>query len=225
MPLLEFAVADTGIGMTPEQQSRLFRPFTQVDMGNTRRFGGTGLGLVISQRLVILMGGETIEVESRLGAGSRFAFRLAFPDAGSVAATTDEAADAPPASPAGRLAGSRLLLVEDDDDGRFIMRLTLENEGAIVDEAEDGTVAVSKALAAATPYDAVLMDMRMPGKDGLATTRELRARGYSDAIIALTANAYERDRVDCLAAGMNDFATKPLKIDALVEVIRRHRKP
>ena len=97
------------------------------------------------------------------------------------------------------------------------------DEPITVDEAEDGYSAISAALAAATPYDAVLMDMRMPGKDGLASTRELRAKGYSGIVIALTANAYDRDRDDCLAAGMNDFATKPLKIDELVKKIERHR--
>lgn len=222
-PLLEFAVADTGIGMSPEQVSRLFRPFTQLDMGNTRRFGGTGLGLVISERLVELMGGEPIEVESRPGAGSRFVFRLAFQASREVPTLMEELAGVPTEPAAGRLAGYKLLLVEDNEDSRFIMRLILENEGAAVDEAEDGFSAISAALAAVTPYDAVLMDMRMPGKDGLASTRELRAQGYSHTIIALTANAYDRDREDCLAAGMNDFATKPLKIDELIEKIERHR--
>ena len=222
-PVLEFTVADSGIGMSTDQVSRLFRPFTQLDMRSTRRFGGTGLGLVISQRLVELMGGEPITVESRPGAGSRFAFSLAFEAVAEASELMEKRAGAPTAPAAGRLSGYRLLLVEDNEDSRFIMHLILENEGATVDEAEDGYSAISAALAAATPYDAVLMDMRMPGKDGLASTRELRAKGYTGIVIALTANAYDRDRDDCLAAGMNDFATKPLKIDELVKKIERHR--
>jgi len=223
-PLLEFAVSDTGIGMTPEQLSRLFQPFTQLDMGNTRRFGGAGLGLAISQRLVKLMGGEPIKVESLLGAGSRFSFRIAMPVADGAPALQRLPAGTHLAHQEGRLSGYKLLLVEDDDDSRFVMRLALESEGATVDEAEDGSEAVRAALAATTPYDAVLMDMRMPGKDGLASTRELRAKDYRHTIIALTANAFAADREACLAAGMNDFATKPLDMDKLVDVMKRHRR-
>lgn len=223
-PLLEFAVTDTGIGMTPEQQSRLFQRFTQLDMSSTRRHGGTGLGLAISQQLVSLMGGEPITVESQPGAGSRFAFRLALPGLSDGSGTGAASSEAPPARASGRLAGYRLLLVEDDENSRLIMRLMLENEGAKVDEASDGAAAVATAMGTATPYDAVLMDMRMPGQDGLETTRELRARGYASPIIALTANAYASDRAECAAAGMNDFVKKPLNIDEMVDVLKRHRK-
>lgn len=221
-PLLEFAVTDTGIGMTPDQQSRLFQPFTQVDMSNVRRFGGTGLGLVISQRIVGLMGGEPITVESRSGGGSHFAFRLSMPVAGEATVPAGVTGHTIPAPPTGRLAGYRLLLVEDNEDVRFVIRLTLETQGAVIDEATDGETGVSAARAASPPHDAVLMDMRMPVKGGLDATRELRARGYTPPIIALTANAFPSDKEDCLAAGMNDYICKPVKVDVLVDMLQKH---
>jgi signal transduction histidine kinase/CheY-like chemotaxis protein len=223
-PLLEFAVTDTGIGLTPDQQSRLFQPFTQVDMSDARSFGGTGLGLVISQRLVSLMGGEPITVESQRHLGSRFSFRLALPVTGEALAPVAGPDEALPAPAAGRLAGYRLLVVEDDDTTRFMLRLLLEAEGAVVEEAEDGARGVSAALASATPFDIVLMDMQMSGTDGLEAARELRARGYGRPILALTANAYAHDRDACLAAGMNDHIPKPVKIDRLVDVLQRNRR-
>jgi PAS domain S-box-containing protein len=223
-PLLEFTVTDTGIGMTPDQQSRLFQPFTQVDMSDARSFGGTGLGLAISQRLVSLLGGEPITVESQRDHGSRFSFRLALPVAGGAPAPVARPDESHPAPAAGRLAGYRLLVVEDENTTRLMLRLLLEAEGAVVEEAEDGAKGVSAALASATAFDIVLMDMQMSGKDGLQATRELRARGYGRPILALTANAYGRDRDACLAAGMNDYISKPVKIDDLVEVLQRIRQ-
>jgi signal transduction histidine kinase len=221
-PLLEFAVADTGIGMTPDQTSRLFQPFSQVDMSNERRFGGTGLGLVISQRLVKLMGGEPIVVDSKPGMGSRFAFRLALPVAANTAVEGFQSAPISSTAPSKRLSGFRILLVEDSDTARFALRLLLEAEGAHIAEAHDGVEGIEKAMTAGTPYHAVLMDMQMPRKNGLEATRELRARGYAHPIVALTANAFARDLDACLAAGMNDCVTKPVKIDELVSVLMRN---
>ncbi len=223
-PLLEFAVTDTGIGLTPEQQSRLFQPFTQVDMSDARSFGGTGLGLAISQRLVSLMGGAPIAVESQRNLGSRFSFQLALPVAGGAPAPVADPGQVLLAPAAGRLAGYRLLVVEDDNTTRFMLRLLLEAEGAVVEEAEDGAKGVCAALASATPFDIVLMDMQMSVKDGLEATRELRAQGYVRPILAITANAYGHDRDACLAAGMNDYVSKPVKIDELVEVLQRNRR-
>jgi PAS domain S-box-containing protein len=221
-PVLEFTVADTGIGLAPGQQSRLFQPFTQVDMSNARRFGGTGLGLVISQRLVGLMGGEPIVVESAPGAGSRFSFRLPLPLASSVPALQADPDAVSAAMPGGRLSGLRVLVVEDSATVRFALRLLLQSEGATVEEAEDGAEAVRMALSAGKPFDALLMDMQMPVLDGLAATREMRARGYVRPIVALTANAFVRDMQECLAAGMNDYIVKPVKLNELVEVLRRN---
>jgi len=223
-PLLEFAVADTGIGMTANQQARLFQPFTQVDMSNERRFGGTGLGLVISQQLVKLMGGEPITVSSAPGLGSRFAFRLALPVAAHLPVEEAEPVHADRPASSGRLSGLRILVVEDSDTARFALRLFLEAEGAAVEEAADGEAGVNAVLSAATPFDALLMDMQMPKKNGLEATRELRAHGYARPIIALTANAFARDIEACLAAGMNDYISKPVKMGELVEAVRRNCK-
>jgi CheY-like chemotaxis protein len=219
-PIIEFVVEDTGIGLAPEQIDQLFQPFTQLDMRDARRFGGTGLGLVISRRLVKLMGGEPIGVQSRPGAGSRFSFRLALPLAGGKA---QDNTPAPHVAPGGRLAGYRVLVVEDSATIRFAVRLLLQSEGASVDEAADGVEGVRMAAEAAQPYDAVLMDMQIPMLDGIEATRELRRRGYTRPIVALTANAFAHDMQACLAAGMNDYIAKPVKIDALVDVIRRNR--
>lgn len=220
-PLLEYSVTDTGIGLTPEQLSRLFQPFTQVDMSSVRRFSGTGLGLVISQRLIGLLGGEPIKVESQAGVGSRFAFRLALPVVRRTVAELP--VTGAPVSPAGRLNGLRLLVVDDSESERFMLRLLMEAEGAIVEQADDGAQGISAILAAERPFDAVLMDMQMPNKDGLQATRELRTLGYRHPILALTANAFERDRQACLAAGMNDHVAKPAKIEELVDVVQRNR--
>jgi len=127
-----------------------------------------------------------------------------------------------PVRPAGRLAGYRLLVVDDNENIRFVMRLLLEAEGAAVEEAEDGQKGVTAALTAATPFNAVLMDMRMPVMDGLEATRELRARGYTRPVIALTANAFSVDFDACRAAGMNDYVSKPVKIDKLVGLLQQN---
>lgn len=219
VPLIEFVVEDTGIGLSPDQIDRLFQPFTQLDMRDARRFGGTGLGLVISKRLVNLMGGEAISVTSQPGVGSRFSFRLALPR---VAGTAERKVPDTSAGKGARLAGHRVLVVEDSATIRFAVRLLLQSEGAIVEEAADGAEAVSMAAGAAEPYDTILMDMQMPMLDGIEATRELRQRGYTQPILALTASAFGHDIEACLAAGMNDYIAKPVKIDTLVDVIRRN---
>ena len=219
LPLLEFSVSDTGIGLTPDQKERLFQPFTQVDMSNARRYGGTGLGLVISQRLVGLMGGEPIVVESQAGMGSRFAFRLPLPLSGGAPILNTAPASPEPAPPVRPLTGMRLLLVDDGESIRFAIGLILQSEGANVDEASNGAEGVRMALAAAEPYDAVLMDVQMPVQNGIEATRELRARNYARPIVALTAGAFAQDRQACLAAGMDDYIAKPVQVKDLVEVL------
>lgn len=217
VPQVEFAVTDTGIGLTMDQQNRVFQPFTQVDMSNVRRFGGTGLGLAISQRLVALMGGASISVESRPGRGSRFAFTLP------LALAKPPAPVALKPLPGGqRLSGVRILLVEDGETVRYATRVLLEAEGAHVEEAQDGGRGVNMVLAAAPPYDVVLMDMEMPVMDGINATRELRGRGYVRPIVALTASAFGHGREACLTAGMNDHVMKIAKIDELVAVLKRN---
>ncbi len=220
---LHFEVIDSGIGITPEQQTRLFRPFSQADSSTTRQFGGTGLGLAISQRLVEAMGGS-IGVESEAGRGSRFFFSLCVP----VFAEAPSAVDGTDGELAGvepRLAG-RTLVVEDNEVNRRMIAMMLRRLGAEADFAVNGLEAVAKATTPGARYDLILMDVVMPEMDGLDVTRAIRAHERTAAqpsawIVALTASAMESDRERCLAVGMNDFLSKPYRLADLVGVLER----
>ncbi len=215
---LRLAVEDTGIGISPEQQRHIFSGFSQAEASTARRFGGTGLGLAISQRLVALMGGE-ISLRSAPGAGSTFFFELDL-------ALAEADRRSPPAAasvPAGpRLAGLRLLLVEDNALNQEVAQVMLEREGAHVVLATDGRQAVEWLAREARDCDLVLMDMQMPVLDGLQATREIRERLQLHAlpILAMTANALPSDRALCAAAGMNGHIGKPFELDELVALIR-----
>ncbi|KAB2924878.1 MAG: response regulator [Dechloromonas sp.] len=216
--LVRFEVEDTGIGIEPEALARLFSPFEQADNSTTRRFGGTGLGLAITRRLAALMQGEA-GAESTPGKGSTFWFtaRLA-PATGSPA---QPAASLPPAPGSVPLTGRRLLLVEDEPVNREIALGILEELAISVDSAGNGDEAVR--LSEQADYDLILMDIRMPGMDGLAATRLIRHRTGSRQvpIVALTANNFAADREECLAAGMNDFVSKPFDPDLLLATVRQ----
>ena len=220
--LLRFEVVDSGIGLSEDQQQRLFTPFDQADSSITRRYGGTGLGLAIARRLVALMGGE-IGVESQLGKGARFWFTAAF-----------TAADLPVAEPRGdgsapklpHLGGARVLVVEDNEINRLVTKDMLEQAGILASFAENGVEGV-RAVLEHGPYDAVLMDVQMPRMDGYTATRLIRANpGFADMpIIALTANALQGDRDAALAAGMNDYITKPVDPDEALQILARWVRP
>jgi PAS domain S-box-containing protein len=220
---LRFMVRDTGIGLTPDEQSRLFSPFAQADPFSTRRRGGTGLGLAISKQLVEKMGGR-IAVESQPGIGSVFLFTAEFTlgaERVAPAGTTPAPAPAPSLPPPGStlLRGARVLLVEDNALNRVLAQEILQPTGLVLDMAENGPDAIAAVRQSA--YSAVLMDVQMPGMDGLEATRRIRALpgGGALPIIALTANAMERDRQDCLAAGMSDFLSKPVDADQLLRTL------
>ena len=206
--LLRFEVRDTGIGMTEEQQARIFNAFEQADGSTSRKYKGTGLGLTITQRIVQLMGGET-GVTSSPGAGSTFwlTCRLGKGRAKPSAPVTETAE----AILRREYRGRKVLVVEDEPLNREVIGDMLEELGLVVDAAINGNEALIKVRQA--HYDIVLMDMQMPELDGLDATRKLRAMpdGQDLAIIALTANAFDDDRERCLAAGMNDFIAKPFK--------------
>ncbi len=231
--LLQFTVSDTGMGMSPEHQQRLFVAYQQGGSWVSRTYGGTGLGLSISRELARKLGGD-ITVESEPDQGSRFAVtvktgplegvqRLNSPD-------ESEAQNGPRSTT--RMTNirlsSRILLAEDGPDNRRLISYLLCKAGAEVTLAEDGEQAVRLTLAAdaeGLPFDLILMDMIMPGMDGMQATRALREAGLTLPIIALTANAMSGVRQQCLAAGCDDFATKPIDRSTLLTIIRKWVQP
>jgi signal transduction histidine kinase len=201
---VRFEVADTGIGMSPEELSRLFREFQQADSSSTRRFGGTGLGLVISLRFAELMHGR-LWADSRPGIGSRFFFEVPLPVSRSLASST-AGAEAPAAVPT----GLRILLAEDNPTNRKVLCRMLEAVGAQLDLAENGRLAWE--LQRDRDYDLILMDCQMPEMDGYEATERIRmlpgSRGRAP-IIGVTADAFQENRERCARAGMNAHLSKP----------------
>ena len=201
-------VSDTGPGMSEELRQRLFSPFVQADASTTRRFGGTGLGLVICRRLAEAMGG-TVTVESEVGRGSRFTVSLPC-----------RPTRAPPqvaATVAARSTSRSVLVVEDNFVNRVVAVRLLEKMGHRVSVANDGEQALS--LLSERRFDLVLMDCHMPVMDGFETTRQLRARGDLTPVYSLSAAATNEDRDHCLAVGMTGTLSKPLRLARLAEVL------
>ncbi len=230
-PRLRIEIADTGIGMTEEQIGVLFTAFSQADTSTTRRFGGTGLGLAICRKLAGLLGGE-VTVQSTPGQGTSFFLDIATGPLDGVQMLTgySEAGFQVEASPASdaRHVDARVLLAEDGRDNQILITTHLRKAGAHVTMCENGRLAVQAALlanAGGTPYDVILMDMQMPELDGYGATRMLRTQGYKGPIIALTAHAMAGDREKCLAAGCDDYLTKPIDRATLVEAILRWHTP
>jgi len=219
-------VTDTGIGMDQAQVSRLFLPFADSERSAQHRRGGAGLGLAMAKSLVDQMGG-TIAVESTPGKGTTFHVVLTFPLAGVHAATARKGAGTPLAGwediPAGRYAGKRVLVAEDDVDNQGLIRLVMERFGLEVDIAADGREAVRLFKEAAAPYDLILMDIHMPEMGGIEATRLIRALSPMAAlpIVALSANAFDDDRQKSLNAGMNEHLVKPVRPNQLSEVLER----
>ena len=214
--LLRFEASDTGIGLSPEAQSRLFAPFEQADNSTTRKHGGTGLGLVITRRLSRLMGGDA-GCESVEGTGSTFWFtvRLEVVPAPlkQPAPTASYSGEAGEAALRKAQAGKLILLVEDDPVNREFVKKLLEDVLLSIDVAEDGLQAVERVEK--TCYDVILMDVQLPKQDGREATRQIRrlANGKAVPILAMTADAFAEDKQACMEAGMDDFMTKPIDPD------------
>lgn len=219
-----FVVSDTGIGIGPDQRPRLFNPFSQADSSLSRRYGGSGLGLVIVKRLCELMGG-TVTFESAVGKGSVF-----------TATIVVQAADATvPLLPEDRLPPTlettgnplRVLIVEDNRLNQKLMRRLIEQQGGLAELAGNGNEALS--MVAEKPFDMIFMDVSMPGMDGLEATRAIRTYerekgGPPRRIVALTAGVSENERQACADAGMDDFLGKPFTDEGLKAVLRRGKR-
>ena len=234
-PRLQFDVIDTGIGIAEDQIARLFGQFVQAEGAANRRFGGAGLGLAISQRLAMLLGGE-IKADSRVGHGSRFRLTVAFqpPETRTAASSntheTSTIQENKPQQdlPERPLRGTRILLAEDGLDNQRLLSLLLSRAGAEVTVAENGKQAVEEVLDPAlseSRYDVILMDMQMPIMDGYVATEELRRAGYEGPIIAVTAHAIAGDRQKCLDAGCDEYLSKPLDYRSLLNVVASYLDP
>ena len=212
--LIQISVRDSGIGIAVEKLERLFHSFSQVDASTNRCYGGTGLGLAISKRLVEMMGGA-ISVESSVGEGTTFTFTFSAGIASDAEKPTEEAS-------IGDLEGLKILVVEDNKVNQFVTVRMLQKMGCEAEVACDGASALSRITS--NFYDIVLMDVHMPGVDGLEATRRIRKLNSAQScvpIVALTASATNEDRSACLAAGMTDYLSKPIEIQALRRALHR----
>ena len=216
---------DTGIGIREEVLPQLFQPFNQGDLSVSQKFGGTGLGLAISHHIAHLLGGD-LTATSAWGQGSTFTLTV---PTGSLEGIRmlqhptemeHETAGHVWQPAAEDLQGVRVLLAEDGFDNRELIRAILQRAGAEVETAENGRLAVAKAEN--DPFDVILMDMNMPEMDGYEATRLLRDRGYRGPILALTANAMSDDCERCLAAGCDEYLTKPIDRVRLIQTIAAH---
>ncbi len=220
--LLRIEVQDTGIGIPPDTLPRLFTAFEQADNSTTRRYGGTGLGLVISRRLAELMGGEAGAI-SKLGLGSTFWLTVRLKRSGTARTTALDSFGGDARNTEAELnrlhKGKRVLVVDDEPINRIVARVQLEDIGFVVDTADDGAEAVAMALK--LPYAAIFMDMQMPTLDGLEATRRIRMAPMNahTLIIAMTANVFAEDRTRCLQAGMDDFLMKPISPETLLVML------
>lgn len=229
--MLAFDVRDTGIGISKTDLEKLFQPFSQVDASSTREYEGTGLGLVISRRLALALGGD-LTVESELGQGSTFTLTIACGNVSEQRSRPNPVISpkhfAPNKESYTPIEGT-ILVVDDRRDIRFLAQHLIERVGGTVLLANNGQEAVkmmldknASTLAQQAPQvDLVLMDMQMPVMDGYEATRVLRKAGFSKPIIALTANAMTEDRDKCLAAGCDDFITKPIDSRKLVQLLHK----
>ena len=229
---IKVTVTDTGIGISEENQSKLFQSFQQAESGTTRVFGGTGLGLVITKNIVELMGGN-VEVLSELGKGSSFSFTFKAKQGSEKTSPLIENVDgkaekSEPVDVGGIFKGRRIILAEDVEINREIALALLEDTGIVIDCAENGVQAVEMFDESPDRYDLILMDIQMPLKDGYEATRSIRELSHANSksipIIAMTANVFVEDVEKSRKAGMNGHVGKPIDVAELFNVLRRFLK-
>lgn len=209
-----FQVVDDGIGIEDDILASLFSPFSQADASTARKFGGTGLGLAISKQLSTLLEGEITAV-SQKGEGSTFSFQLPYREGKAPKAST--------VADIGKLAGKKVLLAEDNEVNMLLAKRILEKNGLTIDSATDGKIALEKATL--NSYDFILMDMQMPELSGTQATKKIRALGFRCPIIAMTANTSQSDREACLESGMNDYLSKPIEQQMLLQKLELWSAP
>ncbi len=223
--ILDFGVEDTGRGISAEQAKNLFQAFVQADISTTRKFGGTGLGLILTKRLCQLLGGDYILERSELGVGSKFvaSVHVELPGNSKIIAKEEVVFESvlSPTVPQQRerLDGVSVLLVEDSPDNQILIKRILEKQGAQVEIAADGLYGVEKALA--NSYDVVLMDIQMPRMDGHEAVGTLRSQGYLKPVIALTAHAMKEEADRAKRSGFSSYLTKPVQREALIALVRK----
>jgi len=223
---LIFTVTDTGIGMTREEMSQIFKPFTQADASTIRQYGGSGLGLCISQQLAQKLGGN-ISCQSEKGKGSQFVIRIgAEVRAGTEFITRENSSDLIYQENAARKSllptslSGKVLLAEDSIENQQLISMYVRKTGAEITIAENGKIAVNHAMS--EEFDLIFMDMQMPVMGGLEATQWLRQIGCDTPIVALTANALKQDRDRCIAAGANDYLTKPVDLTRFYKVLEKY---
>ena len=233
---LRFEVKDSGIGITPDQQARIFEPFQQVNQPSGAQYAGTGLGLTISRDLLALMGGQ-LQLDSAAGQGSCFYFELAFglPKQVGAAAAPAPGARAPapavtrlePAQAHGQLAGLRVLAVDDNANNLLVLQLLLEPQGCLVTVLDNAPAAIEQLLQSPTSFDVLLLDMRMHGMDGPTAALQIRQEpGLAHLpIVCMTANLFDEDRRRYLDAGMNAIIGKPFQTPEIIAILSPYLRP
>lgn len=217
------SVRDTGIGISKHDQADLFQSFSQADVSSTRRFGGIGLGLVVSKRMAQQFGGDVTLIDSRIGRGSTFELKIPCGDIENVAWSADVLSGIVQAKTSiqfqnfNQLADKRILIVEDSEDNQDIFQFFLRSVGAIPDVVDNGISAIRRVRE--EDYDLILMDIQLPQMDGLEATRRLRIEGFKNPIIALTAHASSEEKISSLESGCIGLITKPVSQDTLIKQI------
>jgi len=228
---IRIEVSDSGIGISPEQQQKLFSAYNQADRSITKQFGGTGLGLTISKRIIELMQGK-IWIESELGKGAKFIFTLKMKK-GRQGASKDIPASVPVSAPVSgikasdlHLQGYTILVAEDMDFNKDVLSKYLEKTGVTIDFAENGKEAVEKFKVNYKKYSLIFMDINMPEMDGDKATKIIRALDFKEAkeipIVAMTADVFKEDIEKCLSVGMNDHISKPIVPKIIYAKLKQH---